>query len=468
MSGPRSIPWRIMMVVGVSGVLLASCTSEPVVLAETSTTGVSAPLAEPTDDTDGTRFSEIAPFLSDSLAAEGIPGDVADCLVAGVLESDELPAAIWDAFNADGDEPPSELFAEIVTEDFVECGMLDHVADLTASEMAAAMDISVDAAQCLTVGIWGSEVMERTFIDLVKAGISEEPAPPLEPATLDQMATSYIESLSSCGVTDELAENVALEMGVSSNTASCFTTELYASEAMRPVMKQAMLEGLAAQTTDVDALLEMSDSLQADIEGVLDAATVEALAVCATEQELETMGLAALGQLPLRVGGYFLWPSDLTTELNSLSEGYGDRNWAFGVYGDDELELRYRLVVSVTDGPSLSSIDLEALRDSIPAEGLFAIEGGFDMDWTEETSLTVEGETRLACSPGFVGDSLEVKVARGFYYDDGWDEAITFDWVSAMCFFDNTTHVGFIKSDTRDSIDDLMAITRNIALELAG
>lgn len=61
-----------------------------------------------------------------------------------------------------------------------------------------------------------------------------------------------------------------------------------------------------------------------------------------------------------------------------------------------------------------------------------------------------------------------MKVARGFYYDDGWDEAITFDWVSAMCFFDNTTHVGFIKSDTRDSIDDLMAITRNIALELAG
>ncbi|MFC2153463.1 hypothetical protein ACFLQ7_02390 [Actinomycetota bacterium] len=466
MSGPIRIRGRFMIVVGLFAVLLVSCTSEPTGIAETSTTHVSSTLAEPTGDTDESQFAEVRPFLSEFLAAEGIPADVADCLIASVLESEQLPAAIWDAINANGDEPPSELFADIVTKDFVECGMLDHAADLAASEMGPALGISVDAAECLTQGIWGSEAMEKTFIDVVKAEISEQPVPPIEPALLDQMVTSYLESLWSCGVIEELSEDLALAMGVSGDTAICVITDLYASAAMRPVMEQTMLEGLAAPTTDVDALLEMSSSIYADNEGAVEAATVEAVSACATEQELETMGLAGLGQLPLRVGGYFLWASDFTTQLNSLSEGYGDRNWVFGFYGDDE--LRYRLVVSVTDGPSLQAIDLASLRDWIPAEGLFAIEGGFDMDWTDETSLTVEGETRLACSPGFVGDSSEVEIARGFYDDGGWDEAISFDWVSAMCFFDNPTHVGFIKSDARDSIDDLIAIAQGITLELAG
>jgi hypothetical protein len=170
--------------------------------------------------------------------------------------------------------------------------------------------------------------------------------------------------------------------------------------------------------------------------------------------------------LPLQVGGYSLVPRGWLTELSTVSEGYGDRDWVFGFYGDDE--LRYRIVASVSDGPSLEGIDLETLRNWIPAEGLFAIEGGFDMEWSEATSLTVEGDTRLTCSPGFAGDDLEVQVARGFYREDGWDEAVRWDLVSAMCFFDNATHVGFIKSDTGDSIDDLMAIAQGITLELAG
>ena len=457
----------IASLLAVSGLLAASCTSEPIVPDETSTTTVVVLPTESSDGADESVSAEIAPLLIAALAADGIPEDVAVCLVDGVLESDDLPAAVRDAFIAGvaGDEPPTDAIAEIFADGTLECGMLEFAAEAAGSELTAALGISEDEARCLTEGLWASEAMQRIYVEIVKAEFAEKPAPSVDPATLDLIVSNYVDLMASCGVNDHMARAAEGEIGISSDTASCFVAESNASEAMRPIIAQTLLQSLASPTTDVDALLEMSDSVQAENEDALQTATIDALLLCATDAELEAIGLNTPAGLPPEVAGYQLWASDLTRELNTLSEGYGDRNWVFGVYGDDE--LRYRLVVSVTDGPSVDESDPATLREWIPAEGLFAIEGGFDMESRPATSRTVDGGTRLTCSPGFVGDDSEIEIARDIFNDVGWDEAITLDWVSAMCFFTNATHVGFIKSDARDSIDELAVIAGQIALELA-
>lgn len=417
---------------------------------ERITTSV-APVDIEDDEARTLALGQLATAMSEDI---GISRDVAACILGTLAEIEEVRRALAVALvgaTSGGDPPnpfdqPSEEMARAYAGASLDCGVLTD----DVSEISGGLGVSEASAACLL-----NEIIESgEFRSIIEASIVADlmglPAPAPTATERAVVSADFVTASSQCGIQAELgggvlAVELASDLGVSEASGVCVMRSLLQVDAYMALMGDGLVAGLIGDES-VDPVDRYSEEINE--------ATIAAILKCLSHDELVILGMVVPSVIPDTVAGFAWIPSEVMAEIGSVVGGYGGHSWIFAIYGDDM--IRYRVVVAREVGAADSSTDMEDLRSKIPAEGLFAIEGGFDMKFDEVLDET-RGDVHLTCAPGFVGDETEVRWARSNYDQDEWNDAVDFGLVRAMCFFEGTV-IGFIVSDNHDDLAELMDI----------